>query len=220
MRKRKMSNANPSQNVPVGIITPWAGTLGTNGANLPNGWLDCNGGALSTTTYSALFAVIGYAWGGSGNTFYLPDLRGYFLRGVDEGAGNDPDTATRAASSSNGGNSGDAVGSSQADQVGPFTASGPTVTVNVPPITVNVPTQYTTAGNVQSNPFLTGYSMNIIPGGYLSGYENPPVQAGSVPASSSAVTASSTGGVSASLSTTETRAKNKYVYWIIFTGQN
>jgi microcystin-dependent protein len=44
------------------------------GATPPTGWLGCNGQALSTTTYAALFAAIGYRYGGSGATFNLPNL--------------------------------------------------------------------------------------------------------------------------------------------------
>ena len=59
--------------------------------SIPSGYLECNGAAVSRTTYSALFAVIGTAYG-SGNgstTFNLPDLRGEFIRGVDRGRGVD-----------------------------------------------------------------------------------------------------------------------------------
>jgi microcystin-dependent protein len=59
--------------------------------SIPSGYLECNGDAVSRSTYSALFAVIGTAYG-SGNgssTFNLPDLRGEFVRGVDRGRGVD-----------------------------------------------------------------------------------------------------------------------------------
>ena len=55
--------------------------------SVPSGYLECNGAAVSRTTYSALFAVIGTAYGtGNGSsTFNLPDLRGEFVRGFDNG---------------------------------------------------------------------------------------------------------------------------------------
>lgn len=78
----------------------------------PTGWLFCNGDAVSRTQYPALFGVLGIAHGmGDGiNTFNLPDLRGRFLRGVDNGVGRDPDSAARTAAAPSG-NTGDAVGS-------------------------------------------------------------------------------------------------------------
>lgn len=54
-------------------------------ATPPTNWLICNGAALSTTTYAALFAVIGYAFGGSGATFNLPNLAGRFPFGAGSG---------------------------------------------------------------------------------------------------------------------------------------
>ena len=53
----------------------------------PNGWLKANGAAVSRTTYADLFAAIGTTFGaGDGRTtFNLPDLRGEFVRGLDDG---------------------------------------------------------------------------------------------------------------------------------------
>ena len=53
----------------------------------PSGWLKANGAAVSRTTYAALFAAIGTTFGaGDGRTtFNLPDLRGEFLRCLDDG---------------------------------------------------------------------------------------------------------------------------------------
>ncbi len=96
--------------VPIGTILPF----GADSSMVPNGFLLCDGDALSTTIYSDLFSVIGYSWGGSGGTFYLPDLRGRFIRGTDYGAGNDPDASSRSAINT-GGNTGDNVGSYQND---------------------------------------------------------------------------------------------------------
>lgn len=55
--------------------------------NAPYGWLKCNGGAVSRSDYPALFEVIGTSFGaGDGSTtFNLPDLRGEFVRGWDDG---------------------------------------------------------------------------------------------------------------------------------------
>jgi hypothetical protein len=48
----------------------------------PTGWLAADGSSISTGgVNAALFAAIGYTYGGSGGSFNLPDLRGYFVRG-------------------------------------------------------------------------------------------------------------------------------------------
>lgn len=64
---------------PVGIVTQFAG------ATAPAGWLLCDGAAVSRTTYAALFAVIGTAYGvGNGSsTFNLPNLKGRVPVGRD-----------------------------------------------------------------------------------------------------------------------------------------
>jgi len=56
-----------------------------------NRWIICDGSPVSRTAYNHLFDVIGTTWGvGDGSsTFNLPDLRGEFLRGYDNGHGND-----------------------------------------------------------------------------------------------------------------------------------
>ncbi len=56
-----------------------------------SGWLLCNGQAVSRTTYSALFALIGTKFGsGDGSkTFNLPDYRGKFLRGLGGNSASD-----------------------------------------------------------------------------------------------------------------------------------
>lgn len=61
------------------------------GNSAPSGWIPADGRALSRTAYAALFAILGTAFGaGDGaTTFNLPDLRGEFLRGWDNGRGVD-----------------------------------------------------------------------------------------------------------------------------------
>lgn len=57
----------------------------------PSGYLKANGSAVSRATYASLFAAIGTTFGaGDGaTTFNLPDLRGEFIRGFDDGRGAD-----------------------------------------------------------------------------------------------------------------------------------
>lgn len=57
----------------------------------PTGWLVCDGSAISRTEYADLFATIGTLWGHGDqvSTFNLPDLRGEFVRGFDDGRGVD-----------------------------------------------------------------------------------------------------------------------------------
>ena len=57
----------------------------------PTGWLRANGAAVSRATFAALFAAIGttYGAGDGSTTFNLPDLRGEFIRGLDDGRGVD-----------------------------------------------------------------------------------------------------------------------------------
>lgn len=58
----------------------------------PVGWLAADGSAVSRNIYARLFARIGTTWGaGDGSsTFNLPDLRGEFVRGIDNGRNADP----------------------------------------------------------------------------------------------------------------------------------
>ncbi len=55
--------------------------------SIPTGYLECNGQAISRTTYASLFSTIGttYGIGDGSTTFNLPDLRGEFIRGWDDG---------------------------------------------------------------------------------------------------------------------------------------
>jgi len=100
--------------VPVGSIMPFAGPK----SNIPEGWLYCDGTSYASTgIFGKLYDAIGYAWGDDAGKFRVPDLRGYFLRGADDGSGIDPDSSTRTAKYS-GGNTGDAVGSFQNDEYG------------------------------------------------------------------------------------------------------
>ena len=65
---------------PIGAILAFGGT------SAPAGWMICNGAAVSRTTYAALFAAIGTAFGaGDGSTtFNIPDLREATTKGAGE----------------------------------------------------------------------------------------------------------------------------------------
>lgn len=80
---------------PVGSVTALASSV------VPDGWLACDGADVSRTDYADLFGVIGETFGtGDGSsTFLLPDLRGEFIRGLDNGRGVD---ASRALGSEQG----------------------------------------------------------------------------------------------------------------------
>ncbi len=71
--------------VPAGSVFSFATTT------VPTGYLECNGAAVSRSTYASLFSAISTTWGvGDGSsTFNLPDLRGQFVRGWDNSAGVD-----------------------------------------------------------------------------------------------------------------------------------
>lgn len=92
-----------------GVVVAYAAPLSSN-ASAPAGWLLCDGSAVSRTQYAALFAAIGTSAGGGdgATTFNVPDYRGQFLRGFDQGTGIDPDGATRTAMNP-GGNAGDQI---------------------------------------------------------------------------------------------------------------
>lgn len=96
-------------------VNPAGSVMAFMGTSAPGGWLECNGAAVSRTTYSGLFDVIStmYGAGDGSTTFNLPDIRGYFLRGWDHGAGNDPDASSRTNRGD--GSTGDYVGTKQED---------------------------------------------------------------------------------------------------------
>lgn len=168
---------------PSGSIVAFGGSVA------PSGWLICDGSAVSRTTYSALFAAIAtnYGVGDGSTTFNLPDTRGYFLRGWDDGAGNDPNSGSRTAS--NGGNSGDNVGSyqGQATAVNGLALSSSAATFTI-----------------------SGAPSGAFQGQLVPGFNDP---TGNVYVSGT-VSSSLTGSLSGNA---ETRPINLYVAWIIKT---
>ena len=64
-------NLTGIEGIPTATVVPWTDS------SVPSGFLECNGAAVSRTTYSALFAIIGttYGAGDGSSTFNIPDLQ-------------------------------------------------------------------------------------------------------------------------------------------------
>lgn len=71
------SNRPSIASIPIGSVIAFAAN------SAPNGYLVCNGGAVSRTSYDALFKVIGttYGEGDGSTTFNLPNLTDKFIQG-------------------------------------------------------------------------------------------------------------------------------------------
>jgi len=82
--------------IPAGTVAYFAGSTA------PVGWFKANGAAVSRSAYASLFAALGTTHGaGDGfTTFNLPDLRGEFIRGFDDGRGVDKARALGSAQGS------------------------------------------------------------------------------------------------------------------------
>tara|TARA_Y100000592_G_scaffold95310_1_gene161536 strand:+ start:635 stop:1222 length:588 start_codon:yes stop_codon:yes gene_type:complete len=64
------ANLTGIEGIPTATIVPWTS------ASVPSGFLECDGAAVSRSTYSALFAIIGttYGVGDGASTFNVPNL--------------------------------------------------------------------------------------------------------------------------------------------------
>ena len=65
------ANLTGIEGIPTATIVPWSSS------SVPTGFLECNGAAVSRSTYSALFAIVGttYGAGDGATTFNVPDLQ-------------------------------------------------------------------------------------------------------------------------------------------------
>ncbi len=65
------ANLTGIEGIPTATIVPWSDS------SVPAGFLECNGAAVSRSTYSALFAIVGttYGAGDGSSTFNVPDLQ-------------------------------------------------------------------------------------------------------------------------------------------------
>jgi len=80
-------------------VAPPGSIIWHSASTAPTGYVKANGANLSRSTYAALFAVIGttYGVGDGSTTFAVPDLRGEFPRGWDDGRGIDSGRAIGTA---------------------------------------------------------------------------------------------------------------------------
>ena len=64
--------------IPAGVVVAWSGS------SAPDGWLLCNGGAISRTTYAALWNICSTTFGAGDTTttFNIPDIRGRAVYGT------------------------------------------------------------------------------------------------------------------------------------------
>ena len=65
------ANLTGIEGIPTATIVPWSS------ASVPTGFLECNGQAVSRSTYADLFAIVGttYGAGDGSSTFLVPDLQ-------------------------------------------------------------------------------------------------------------------------------------------------
>jgi microcystin-dependent protein len=182
--------------LPPGMIQAYGGT------SIPNGWLLCDGSAVSRTTYAALFSAIGtaYGYGDQTTTFNVPFCEGQFLRGVNAGGGFDPDASSRTASGT-GGNTGNNVGSFQASAVIQHAHA-----VSDPTHNHSYSNYNTGVGQTQSGAPPISYLVNIAnSGSFNTGNSSTGISIGNV--------TNLPGGTA----TLETRPNNLYVYFMIKT---
>ena len=85
------ANLTGIEGIPTATIVPWSSS------SVPSGFLECNGAAVSRSTYSALFAIVSttYGAGDGASTFNLPDLQDNVAMGK---------SGTKALASSGGAN--------------------------------------------------------------------------------------------------------------------
>jgi microcystin-dependent protein len=156
----------------AGLIVPFGGTT------IPDGWLLCDGRAVSRTTFSALYARIGttYGVGDGSTTFNLPDGRGRVFLGAGLGTAG---TAVNHPAGEKGGQEREVLSEAQL-AVHKHNLSGHAVTWGQGNVAFGTPNAY--AGTPPGNSLGTwqntvGYSTTLDAGGGQSHNNLPPYQA-------------------------------------------
>ena len=123
------ANLTGIEGIPTATVVPWTDS------SLPSGFLECNGAAVSRSTYSALYAIIGTTYGaGDGvNTFNIPDLQDEVVVGK---------SGTKALASTGGANTVTSTGN-----VGGSTANATLTTAQLASHSHSVPTNNASGGD-------------------------------------------------------------------------
>jgi len=77
----QVSSGTSASSVLTGTIIAYAGN------SVPTGYLLCDSTQFSTTSYPALFALLGYTYGGTGAFFNVPNLVNNFIKGATQSVG-------------------------------------------------------------------------------------------------------------------------------------
>ena len=125
----------------TGEVKMWGGTI----ANVPTGFLTCDGSAISRGTYSTLFSIIGtiHGVGDGSTTFNIPDLRDKFLIGAKQDDSGVPKSNIEGSLNQSGG------ATTHSHTAAPETTlhgeGGPTAspTLHVHPAATHIPPYYT-----------------------------------------------------------------------------
>jgi len=136
------ANLTGIEGTATGTIVPWSA------ASLPSGFLECNGVAVSRSTYSALFGIVGttYGAGDGSTTFNTPDLQDNTPVGK---------SGTKALASTGGANTVSATGN-----VGGSTANATLTEAQLASHTHGLPGH--TVGGGPSNGIGFGYQRNAV----------------------------------------------------------
>lgn len=69
------------------LLLPYGTIIQSASVTVPQGWLLCDGASILKAVYLNLYNAIGYTYGGSGNNFNVPDIRGRVAIGTGTGVG-------------------------------------------------------------------------------------------------------------------------------------
>ena len=190
--------------VQIGSIIPYGGSAA------PTGWLLCYGQAVSRTFYSALFAVVGIAFGAAdgSSTFNLPDLRGRLALGADNMGGSAANRVTSAGS----GVDASVVGNTGGNQLAQADTLAAVTTLNL---------SVTESPHVHAQYYTTDFPGSGYPEGGVSNARGPGTQSPDMNTASASTGVKVTGSASTSVTSALTGdAQNmppvQVTNWIIF----